>query len=72
MKIEPEIRPNQGASCDANGRCEDTDEVFGDGLLHVEQMDASCYWARLDCTDGRSIVMWFKSKSRIKLTAEWD
>lgn len=68
----PEIRPNPGAACDANGRCEDTDEVVGQGFLHVEQMDKNLFWARLDLPDGRAIVMHFSSKSPINLTAEWD
>jgi hypothetical protein len=67
-----EIRPNHGATCDATGRCEDTDEVVGDGFLHVEQVDAHSYWARLDLPDGRAIVMWFTSEASIKLAAEWD
>jgi hypothetical protein len=67
-----EIRPNYGAICDASGRCEDTDEVVGGGFLHVEQMDDNCYWARLDMPDGRAIVMWFTSKNKIQLIAEWD
>jgi len=54
------------------GRCEDTDEVVGNGSLHVEQMDDHCYWARLDLPDSKSIVMWFRSRGKIKLTAEWD
>lgn len=69
--ITGEIRPNPGAEV-INGRCEDTDEVIGKGLLHVEQMDKNCYWARIDLPGGRSIVMWFNSRSPIKLTAEWD
>ena len=67
-----EIRPNPGAACDSVGRCEDTDEVVGNGFLHVEQMDDHCYWARLDLPDGKAIVMWFTSRDKIKLTAEWD
>jgi hypothetical protein len=54
------------------GRCEDTDEVVGKGELHVEQMDDHCFWARLDLEDGKSIVMWFKSRGKINLTAEFD
>ena len=67
-----EIRPNPGARVDNMGRCEDTDEVVGDGSLHVEQMDDHCYWARLELPDGKAIVMWFTSRGKIKLTAEWD
>lgn len=67
----PEIRPNPGAKVDIDG-CADTDEVVGQGFLHVEQMDKGCYWARLDLADGRAIVMWFNSKSKITLRAEWD
>lgn len=67
----PEIRPNDGAKFDGE-RCEDTDEVVGEGFLHVEQMDDNCYWARLDLPDGKAIVMWFNSKSPIQLIAEWD
>jgi hypothetical protein len=67
-----EIRPNPGAKCDQHGRCENTDEVVGHGFLHVEQMDKNCYWARLDLPDGRAIVMWFRSRSEIKLITEWD
>lgn len=72
--MKAQIRPNHGAIiCNEDtGRCEDTDEVLGTGALHVEQMDNKCYWARLDLTDGRAIVMWFNSKSPITLTAEWD
>ena len=70
--MSAEIRPNPGAEIDACGGCEDTDEVVGTGFLHVEQMDDNCYWARLDLPDGRAIVMWFKSRGKIKLTAEWD
>jgi hypothetical protein len=69
---EAEIRPNPGATCDVTGRCEDTDEVVGNGFLHVEQMDKNCYWARLELPDGKAIVMWFRSRSAIKLAAEWD
>lgn len=69
---DAEIRPNPGAKVDDAGRCEDTDEVVGQGFLHVEQMDRDCYWARLDLSDGKAIVMWFNSASPIKLTAEWD
>jgi hypothetical protein len=72
-EIKAEIRPNPGATCDAaTGRCEDTDEVVGKGFLHVEQMDDNCYWARLDLPDGKAIVMWFRSRGKIKLAAEWD
>lgn len=67
-----EIRPNHGASLDANGRCEDTDEVVGEGFLHIEQMSDNCFWARLDVPGGKGIVMWFNSRGKIKLTAEWD
>lgn len=68
-----EIRPNDGsAPLREDGRCEDADEVLGDGSLHVEQMDDHCYWARLDLPDGRAIVMWFKSRGKIQLIAEWD
>lgn len=67
-----EIRPNPGAKVDAVGRCEDADEVVGNGFLHVEQMDKNCYWARLDLPDGKAIVMWFTARGRINLTAEWD
>lgn len=67
-----EIRPNPGAAVDAHGRCEDTDEVVGHGFLHVEQMDDRTYWARLDLPGGKAIVMWFTSRGKIKLTAEWD
>lgn len=70
--VKPEIRPNRGAAVDAAGRCDDTDEVVGDGFLHVEQMDGRCYWARLDLPDGKAIVMWFRSKSKITLAAEWE
>lgn len=70
-KSKAEIRPNRGASIDHNGRCDDTDEVVGSGSLHVEQMDDNCYWARLDLPDGKAIVMWFKSRGKIKLSAEW-
>lgn len=66
-----EIRPNDGAKFDRE-RCEDVDEVVGEGFLHVEQMHDKCYWARLDLPDGRGIVMWFNSKSPIQLVAEWD
>jgi hypothetical protein len=72
MAGQAEIRPNPGAKCDVDGRCEDTDEVVGSGFLHVEQMDDNCYWARLDLPDGKAIVMWFNSRGKIKLTAEWD
>lgn len=70
--MKAEIRPNEGASCDRNGRCEDTDEVVGRGVLHVEQMSKTCYWARLDLAGGKSIVMWFNSNAPIRLIAEWD
>lgn len=72
--IHPEIRPNPGANYNSiTGRCEDTDEVVGEGFLHVEQMDKNTYWARLDLAgDARGIVMWFKSDSPITLIAEWD
>lgn len=66
-----EIRPNPGASV-IRGRCEDTDEVVGTGNLHIEQMHDKCYWARLDLPDGKAIVMWFNSRGKINLTAEWD
>lgn len=69
---QAEIRPNPGATYEPGGRCEDTDEVVGDGSLHVEQMDDKCFWARLDLPDGKAIVMWFRSKSAINLVAEWD
>ena len=65
-----EIRPNPGVECDANGRCEDTDEVVGYGSLHVEQMNDKCFWARLELPDGKAIVMWFTSRGKITLTAE--
>lgn len=67
-----EIRPNPGAKLDDRGRCEDVDEVVGAGRLHVEQMHDKCYWARLELPDGKAIVMWFNSRGKIKLTAEWD
>lgn len=67
-----EIRPNPGATVGLNGRCEDVDEVVGSGFLHVEQMDTNCYWARLDLPDGKGIVMWFRARGKITLTAEWD
>lgn len=70
--MKAEIRPNPGATVDANGRCEDTDEVVGAGKLHVEQMADNTYWARLDLPDGKAIVMWFTARGKIKLTAEWD
>ena len=70
--MKAEIRPNPGAECDATGRCEDTDEVVGQGSLHVEQMNKSCYWARLELSKDKAIVMWFMSQSPIKLIAEWD
>jgi hypothetical protein len=70
--VNAEIRPNDGAKVDEHGRCEDTDEVVGVGSLHVEQMSNNCYWARLDMPDGKAIVMWFNSRSHIKLVAEWD
>lgn len=66
-----EIRPNNHATFDGT-RCEDTDEVVGEGSLHVEQMDDRCFWARLDLPNGKAIVMWFKSRGKIKLIAEWD
>lgn len=73
MKTETtEIRPNLGASLDANGRCENTDEVTGAGSLHVEQMSDTCFWARLYTKDGKDVVMWFNSKTPITLTAELD
>jgi hypothetical protein len=65
-----EIRPNDGAEV-VDDRCEDTDEVVGTGSLHVEQMDDNCFWAELALPDGRAIVMWFRSRSKIKLIAEW-
>ena len=71
-KTKAEIRPNSGVKCDIYGRCEDTDEVVGQGFLHVEQMDDKTYWARLDLPDGKAIVMWFTSRGKIKLIAEWD
>lgn len=70
--MQAEIRPNPGATVAHDGRCEDADEVLGTGNLHVEQMDDNCFWARLDLPDGRAIVMWFNSRGKIKLTAEWD
>jgi hypothetical protein len=70
--VKPEIRPNTGAELDVHGGCTDTDEVVGSGFLHVEQMNDNCYWARLDLPDGKSIVMNFTSRSKIKLRAEWD
>lgn len=72
MTVEAEIRPNPGAIVDAMGRCENTDEVVGTGFLHVEQMSDHCYWARLDLPDGKAIVMWFGSRGKIQLIAEWD
>ena len=69
---EAEIRPNPDAKVDTHGRCEDVDEVVGTGDLHVEQMSDNCYWARLELPDGKAIVMWFNSRGKIKLTAEWD
>lgn len=66
-----EIRPNNSFTFDGI-RCEDTDEVIGEGSLHIEQMDDHCYWARLDLPNGKAIVMWFKSRGKITLTAEWD
>jgi hypothetical protein len=69
--MRAEIRPNEGAAF-VNDRCENTDEVVGEGSLHVEQMHDKCYWARLDLKDGRAIVMWFSSRAPIKLIAEWD
>ena len=70
--MKSEIRPNPGAIVDANGRCEDTDEVVGNGTLHVEQMSKTCFWARLNTGDGKDVVMWFNSKTPITLTAERD
>ena len=70
--MKAEIRPNPGIQCDADGRCEDTDEVVGRGSLHVEQMSKNCYWARLYRPGGKDIVMWFNSQSPINLIAEWD
>lgn len=67
-----EIIPNKGAIIDANGRCENTDEIVGRGNLHVEQMSKTCFWARLYTADGKDVVMWFNSKSPITLTAEFD
>jgi hypothetical protein len=72
VKRTAQIRPNPGAPVDANGRCENVDEVVGEGFLHVEQMDTNCFWARLDLPDGKAIVMHFNSRSAIKLIAEWD
>jgi hypothetical protein len=69
--VKAEIRPNDGAAV-VGGRCEDTDEVVGNGFFHVEQMSDNCFWARLDLPDGKAIVMWFNSRGKIKLTAEWD
>ena len=60
--VKAEIRPNPGVPFDAHGRCEDTDEVVGTGILHVEQMNKNCYWARLDLPDGKAIVMWFNAR----------
>lgn len=71
-KGDAEIRPNPGAAVDIAGCCEDVDEVVGNGFLHVEQMDEKRYWARLDLPDGKAIVMWFTSRSKIRLAAEWD
>lgn len=71
-EIKAEIRPNPGAEVDIHGRCEDTDEVVGAGILHVEQMRDNCYWARLTLPDGKGIVMWFNARGKINLTAEWD
>lgn len=70
--MKPEIRPNPGATLDAGGDCSDVDEVLGEGILHVEQMDKGLYWARLDLPDGKAIVMWFSSRGKITLRAEWD
>lgn len=70
--MNAEIRANRGATVTPDGRCEDVDEVVGQGSLHVEQMDKDCYWARLELQDGRAIVMWFTSDSPVKLVAEWD
>ena len=65
----PEIRPNHGPK---NQDTDDCDEVVGFGFFHVEQMDTNAYWARLDVPDGRAIVMWFNSKSKIRMSAEYD
>lgn len=68
----PEIRPNPGTTIERD-RCGDTDEVCGAGFLHVEQMDKNLYWARLDTgIPGKDVVMWFRSKGRITLIAEFD
>lgn len=64
-----EIRPNPGAKIDKDGRCEDVDEVCGRGELHVEQMSKKSFWASLRGSNGKSVVMWFTSKRRIKLVA---
>ncbi|MBS0361048.1 MAG: hypothetical protein JSR98_06685 [Proteobacteria bacterium] len=69
--LATEIRPNDGAKL-VDNRCEDTDEVVGHGNLHVEQMDARRFWARLSVADGPDVVMWFSSKSKITLTAELE
>jgi hypothetical protein len=66
-----EIRLNPGGKVDGDWHT-DIDEVVGPGFLHVEQMDRNVYWARLDLPGGRSIAMWFRSKSKITLNAEWD
>jgi len=66
-----QIMSNEGIKV-INGRCEDTDEVDGYGLLHVEQMDDTCFLARLDLPNGKAIVMWFSSRAKINLIAEWD
>lgn len=71
-EVKAEIRPNPGSRVDGVGRCDDADEVVGSGILHVEQMDDHCFWARLELPDGKAIVMWFKSRGKIKLAAEWD
>ena len=70
--MKTEIRPNPGALVDGEGRCTDTDEVVGDGSLHVEQMSEHCFWARLYTKNGKDVVMWFNSASPIFLTAELD
>ena len=70
-EFKAEIRPNPDVEM-VKDRCEDTDEVIGHGNLHVEQMDDNCFWARLDLEDGKAIVMWFKSRGKIRLIAEMD
>jgi hypothetical protein len=70
--VPPEIRPNPGVVLEFDGSCVNTDEVVGDGILHVEQMNDRCFWARLDLPDGKAIVMWFNSSEKITLSAEWD